>query len=425
MTKHALIVEPYLSGGLLPAAFSRDGIASVGIHLRPMTHKIAATFRAEEFPRHLTFGGDLDELHSALADLEIVAVVAGQEAGVETADRLASSFGVPANQAGQSAARRDKYLMHQNIAAAGLRAIQQTRSSDVNALIAWIEANVCWPAVIKPVNSGGTDGVRFCNDPGEVAAAFNAEIGRVNLLGFANSSMLAQELIDGIEYIVDSVSGGGRHHVVNIARYEKEISQAGTPIYRAIRFLDPGEWDRHGELIDYDFAVLNALGITVGPSHSEVFVDARGPVLVETGARLCGAMVPKYLDEISDRSILDMVVQSYVDLDRFAAAGDRPVHHRARLCAFVPKTGLRGVVTERPGDALIRGLKSFRDIGWFAHIGGRAVPTRDLMTGLAMVFLCAADDEQIEADIARIREWEEEECLIRVNPTPAAEDEKP
>jgi biotin carboxylase len=418
MRKTALIVEPYLSGGLLPGAFRRRDIDTIGVHMRPQVGKVAETFIDAEYPNDIVYEGDVGKLRDAIAETfpaaDIISVMPGQEAGVELADALAGLYGVRRNDPALSPARRDKYLMHRRIAAAGLRSIRQTKAPDLDGLLGWIEANDCWPAVIKPVNSGGTDGVRFCHGKAEVEEAYAAAIGKTNLLGFLNTHVLAQELIGGTEYIVDTVTSEGRHHVVNIARYDKEVTGYGAPIYRAIYFLDPSEWHEHQAMIDYTFKVLDALGITVGPSHSELFVDAQGPVLVESGARLCGAMVPKYLDEISNVSILDLVMDAYLAPEQFAAAAARPRRYDAQLCAFVLRTGLSGVLKDRPGDELLRGLASFRDVLWYSEAGASIVPTRDLLTGLGMVFLRSDRAGQVDADVARIRRWEEAEMLISV-----------
>jgi len=414
MTRHALIVEPYLSGGLLPSALRRQGVTPIGLHLRPLTHKIAETFRAREYADHFVYPGNIGRLRARLRNFNIVAVFAGQEAGVELADRLCAAFEVPANNPVLSSARRDKFLMHQRLTEQGLRAIRQTRAADSAALIAWIETENCWPAVIKPVNSGGTDGVRYCWTPRDVIEAHSESIGRTNLLGFPNFDLLAQELIEGTEYIVDAVSCGGRHEVVDIARYHKEVTDNGSPIYRTIDFIDPVQWPAYGEVVKYILSVLDALGICVGPSHSEVFIDSDGPVLVETGARLCGAMVPQYLDEISNNSILDLVVASAIAPARFEALTTKPRMYTQRLRAVVLRTRLSGVVKGRPGEVMVRQLRSFRDVIWFAVPGAPIVPTRDLMTALGIVFLQSPDDSTLDADVDELRRFEDEELLVDV-----------
>jgi L-amino acid ligase len=226
--------------------------------------------------------------------------------------------------------------------------------------------------------------------------------------------MLAQALITGTEFVIDAVSCDGRHHVVSLAYYRKDRGAQGGPIYREMIFVPPSEWDGHREVIDYAFAVLDALGVTVGPSHTEVFVDEDGPVLVESGARLCGAMVPLYLEAVSSNSPLDLAVLSYVDPARFHAAAARPQSQHALLHIYMMMNRRRGRVTARPGESLLAALPTVRDVYWYVAEGAEVIPTRDLLSGLGLIFLIGPDRAALEADIARIRQWEEDGTLIEV-----------
>lgn len=413
MRKTALIVEPYLSGGLLPEAFARFDVATIGIHLRAEGGRVSQTFLDHQYPDQVYFSGDLPELTANLASVPVVAVTAGQEAGVELSDLLVEHYDVRGNDPSKSKARRNKYLMHEMIASAGLRAIRQTKSSNVADLVRWANELDEWPVVIKPVNSGGTDGVRFCHSPQKIEAAFEYAIGVTNLLGFHNEELIAQERIEGIEYIVDTVSCDGEHTLVNIARYQKEFVD-GAPIYRTIDFLDPSEWPAKKHLSEYVFSVLNALGIRNGPAHSEVFETGADCVLVETGARLCGAMVPKYIDEISSRSILDLSVSSIVEPDQFRRISNTDHRYDSKLLAFVLKAKRHGILQSRPGNDLMLELQSFRDIHWYGKIGGQVIPTRDLLTGLGMVFLKSSDEAVLNADLERLKQWEEQDRLVEL-----------
>ena len=54
--------------------------------------------------------------------------------------------------------------------------------------------------------------------------------------------------------------------------------------------MDPN----YKDLIEYNIKVVKALGIKVGPAHSEIILSKDGPVLVEIGARLNGAGFPDF-----------------------------------------------------------------------------------------------------------------------------------
>jgi L-amino acid ligase len=386
----------------------------VAIHLRELVGKLALSFRHEDFVASIVHNGDFETLIAALAPYPLAAAVPGQEAGVLLADAMAVHLGLPANNTKQSLARRDKYAMHEQIAAAGLRAIDQVCTGDIASIMGWLDAHRRWPVVVKPALSGGTDGVRICDTVGDVEAAFGDAIGQTNLLGFRNEVMIAQEYIDGTEFIVDAVTCDGQHRVVGVAFYRKERGAGGGPIYREMVYIPPREWASHASLLAYAVAVLDALGITFGPSHTEIFVDARGPVLVECGARLCGAMVPLHLEAVTSPSPLELTISSFVDPRAFSQAIAEPQTQHDEFRVYMLRNDRAGRVAALPGDKLLRSLPTVRDIAWYAAEGAEVIETRDLMSGLGLVFLSAAHARPVEADIARIAQWERDNALVTV-----------
>lgn len=413
MVQSVVIVEPFSSGALLAGRFQQLGFECVALHLRPLSGTLSASFRSEDFVRSITFSGDLDELLRELDDYDLVAIVPGQEAGVDLANELSSRFGLAHNDPALAYARRDKYNMHKVVDAAGYRSIEQIKAKEFREAEEWLESRNLWPVVVKPVLSGGTDGVRICDNVAEARDAFESEIGKINLLGFPNDEMLAQELIDGVEFAIDTVTSSGKHQVVSVARYDKERGVGGGPIYRSMRFIPPEHWHECEEIIDYTFDVLDALGIRVGPSHTEVFVDDNGPVLVESGARLCGAMVPRYVDAVSTMSPLDLAVVSYVDPARFEAMCSQDREYTDHLEVVMLKNSLEGMVQDMPGKEVIEELNTVRDVFWYAAPGGSVKPTNDLLSSLGLVFLIGQASD-VARDIEIIREMEKAESLIAV-----------
>jgi biotin carboxylase len=420
LRKCVAIVEPYFSGALLAERFRARGFDCVAIHLRPLEGKAAASFRKEDFVESLIYDGDLNNIIAALKAYPLAAVLPGIEGGVLLADQLAAHLGLPGNDPARSLARREKYLMHRQISGHGLRAIEQIRVSDLTDLKAWLESHARWPVVIKPTLSGATDNVRICETAAEAYAAFAGAIGQVNALGVRNDTMIAQEYIQGTEFVVDAVTCKGRHQVVNLAYYRKERGAEGAPIYREMCFVPPEEWNMHKPLLTYALAVLDALGVTYGPSHTEIFVDAAGPVLVESGARLCGAMVPQYLEAVAKASPLDLAVSAFVDPDAFDSAAAEPQRHSARLRTYFLRNSQMGRIADRPGDRLLRNLPTFKDVIWYAALGAEIVPTRDLWSGLGIVFLISPDEDAINDDVAVIEQWERDNMLVDVEPSATA-----
>lgn len=412
LCNYVAIVDPYFSGTLLAERFRARGYECIAIHRRPLEGKAAASFRHGDFVASIVHDGDFDSLVKALEAYPLAALFPAIEAGVLLGDELAAHFKLPGNDPARSLARRDKYVMHQQIAAQGLRAIDQIRASDVEELAAWLGSRDRWPVVVKPALSGATDGVRICDTAAEAEAAFLDSINQVNALGFRNDTMIAQEYISGTEFVVDAVTCEGRHQVVSVSYYRKERGAGGAPIYREMFFVPPEDWHLHADVVSYAKDVLDALGVAYGPSHTEIFLDERGPVLVESGARLCGAMVPRYLEAVAETSPLELVVSSFVDSAAFEDAIARPQRHSAHLHIYILRSSRGGRVAAYPGDDLLRTLLTFRDVLWYAAQGAEIAPTRDLWSALGLVFLISPDRSAIDDDVARIEQWERDDMLV-------------
>jgi len=84
-----------------------------------------------------------------------------------------------------------------------------------------------------------------------------------------------QERIIGKEYIVNTVSCGGKHRLVSIWHYDK-LPMNGSNLYNygvSDMRLDVG----YSQLVHYAFSVLDAIGIEWGSVHGEYMIDEHGP----------------------------------------------------------------------------------------------------------------------------------------------------
>ena len=157
------IVDPYDAGSMLAPAFAEHGVASVMVastNSVPQEHR--ASFDPAAYRRLLFANDDLAAVIGTLRDIGVRHVIAGSERGVNLADRLAEALGLPGNGTDLSPARRNKFLMIQRAGDCGVRVPRQFRSDDVRAIREWIEAECFWPAIVKPCEAIGSEGVRLC-----------------------------------------------------------------------------------------------------------------------------------------------------------------------------------------------------------------------------------------------------------------------
>jgi len=341
----------------------------------------------------------------------IIAVIPGAETGVELADRLSSRMGLRTNGEDGSLARRNKYLMGEKVRSAGVRAVMQhmcTNESDLTDFLAKLhEIKGSYRCVVKPVQSAGTDDVFLCSTKEEAYAAFKRIFGKRNGLGLINEGALAQEFLQGKEYVIDKVSRDGVHKVVCIWEYDKRSVNDSHFVYFGMR-LKPSNTPKSQEMIAYADKVLDALGIMNGPSHMEVIYQEDGPCLVEVGSRCHGgegSWVP-VARECVGYTVVDITLDAYLSGKKFAdlEKDNFPLVKAGREVDMVSRMG--GVIRAIPGDKVIRALPSFRSINWEVKPGDYVSKTIDCFTRPGSVQLVHETEEQAEIDLEAIHNLE-------------------
>jgi biotin carboxylase len=104
--------------------------------------------------------------------------------------------------------------------------------------------------IVKPVDSAGSDSIFLCTSHEEVAGAVQHIVGRINQIGHSNSSALAQEFLEGTEFVVDSVSRDGVHKATAIWEYDKRSVNGANFVYHGMWFRSSAD-PRVRELIAY------------------------------------------------------------------------------------------------------------------------------------------------------------------------------
>ena len=285
--KKVVIVDAYTPTRRLAPLFAELGYEVVRVQSTSEPPTVYQTaFDVSPYADNIVHIGDLNATVDAVAAHEPVAVVAGGEIGVEMADQLSEALGLLTNGTAISAARRDKYLQMERVRSAGLRATRQILVQDADHVAQW-HREMGGRIVVKPIRSAAGDGVSFCDSPAESVAAYRQVLGAENIFSTPNTAMVAQEYLRGGEYVVDTVSRDGQHHVTDIWKYEKISANGITDLTVGLRLL-PRHGDVQDAIVPYAFDVLDALGILHGASHMELKLTPDGPCLVEDAARMAG-----------------------------------------------------------------------------------------------------------------------------------------
>jgi L-amino acid ligase len=321
--------------------------------------------------------------------------------------------------------------MHEALRAAGLSSLYQTRVRDVAGASAWVSAYNRWPVVVKPVDSAGADGVRFCRDLDEVALACDDGVrfcrdldevalacanifGKTNRLGTRNDAAVIQERILGQQYIVNAVSLGGRHYIAEIWRDDK-IPVEGAALVCDREVLLGSDAPEASVLTDYVCKALDALGIAEGPSHSELFLTPQGtPVLVESAARMQGTIDDQAVIEATGHSHVTLTALRYAQPNVFRALLGRRYERRSHLHCVSLRATTGGLIVKNRCPELIGALPSFRSLLHTPSEGDRISRTTDLFSNPGIAYLANASETTLLDDYQTIRTWEREGRLFEL-----------
>jgi len=214
---------------------------------------------------------------------EIDGIVApGIDYPVAIAARVAERLGLPHPVTPAAAqAATSKLRQRERFAEAG---VPHTRhrvcASCEEALAAGRELG--FPCVVKAPDLQGQKGLAVAGDEAAVPAAYERarELAR-------GSAVLVEELVAGAELTVNGFSVGGRFHVLTVT----DRAVAAPPAFGvALEHVWPSALagEDVARAVQVAARAAQAVGITDGPTYTQVLLAPRGPVVGELAARLGG-----------------------------------------------------------------------------------------------------------------------------------------
>ena len=245
--KVIVVVDGYSTGKHLAPLFRGNGYEVVHVSSK-IGRGLGIPLIGHDYLENIEYTNELAPVLHRLAPYQVQAIIAGAEAGVFLADELSNELKLPtSNSMEQSKARRDKFLMQEALAKNGISSIKQFKSSKVEEVVSWSRTNGIMPIVIKPISSAGTDGVTYCYSEFELREAFRTIMTTPDIYGEKNIEVLAQEMIigtdPGVEYMVNTVSSFGRHHIAEIWKTRKRVIR-NVPLYDSAE-LPCVQWNRN------------------------------------------------------------------------------------------------------------------------------------------------------------------------------------
>lgn len=221
----------------------------------------------------------------------VQAILGVDDATVALAARLNSALGLRHNAVEAAEATRDKLLMRQAFARAGVPS-PWFQKFDVDDAPEEIAAEVHYPCVIKPTCLSGSRGVIRANAPAEFVSAFQR---LKKILAQVNErAVLVEGYIPGAEFALEGLLDGGR--LIPLALFDKPDPLEG-PFFEETIYLTPSRASTQAQAALWECAqnAARALGLSEGPVHAELRFNEHGPQMLEIAARSIGGLCSQVL----------------------------------------------------------------------------------------------------------------------------------
>jgi biotin carboxylase len=330
------------------------------------------------------------------------ALICLTEPGLPTAAKVAIELGLRFTRPSTVQLLKDKWAMRQLLAAHGVSPVRAAAGTTLAEIEAFLR-DVSSPAILKPIDGGGSFGIALVSSPEEAALALE----RLNGLGVR--SFIIEEYLSGPEISVEAFSFAGKHVVVactdKLTTEHEGFLELGHSVPAQ---LDPA---LRAEVVALTTRLLEVVKYTDGPSHTEIKLTPQGPRIIEGHDRLGG----DHINELVRLAYgVDLVSTTFAwacgTIEPFeapAAVGGAAVRF------FIPPAG-----TLRSVDGLdeLRAKPDVVELDWTVPAGGTIPRTRDNNNGRpGYVLVAAADAPSAAAAAARYAE----SVRVVVDPEPA------
>ncbi|MEU9517520.1 ATP-grasp domain-containing protein [Streptomyces sp. NPDC048224] len=385
-----LVIEPMGNAG----RFLVEAADRLGVRLYAATHEEVHDGYPDWLRTALAgvCATDLTDTARALEDMAafcrqhaVAGIAACFELFTPLAALLARRVGLPGNDPRLAHAARNKILMGEAFAAAGIPAPRWAVAHDVaeaHRVAREGPDGLGWPLVVKPAEQGGSWGVSVVEGPDGLADAVEAaqRFTHAQPHGLAlDPRVLLQEYVAGEEYSCDTVVAGGVAYPMPVVRKD---TTKGRYRVETGHTCPSGLSARLVAQVRHTAArAALAVGVRDGIAHTEVKIPpgSRTPHVIETGARLPGDSLCEVVEAATGVSEAVAYLQAVLGLvpdtvpSRADAAAIRfLLPESGGVLRRVDIPGLPGTHSEvslRPGDAVPEPSDSTCRVG---HVVARA-----------------------------------------------------
>jgi len=209
-------------------------------------------------------------------------VLCTTDLGTVPAAEVAAALGVAHTPVAAARAVKDKAAVRRIMAESGVDPVRAAVVRD-RADAAAFAQEVPGRIVLKPVDGSGSTDVHIVSGVAQAQLAWKS----LETAGYRRA--IAEEYLDGPLVTVEAFSVDGRHQSLGIT--EETLNEHLVEI--GITAPAPSTGPHESTLRELTGQVLDAIGVSDGPSHTEFVITSTGPRLIETHNRMGGAGIPE------------------------------------------------------------------------------------------------------------------------------------
>ncbi|MEM9691722.1 MAG: ATP-grasp domain-containing protein [Myxococcota bacterium] len=262
-------------------------------------------------------------------------------------------------------------------------------------------ARVGLPVVVKPARGWGQRGVAIARREEELAAAVAHAIEAAHRAGRTEGPVcLLEDYIEGREFSVDAYTKDGTTEVLAVT--ERIIT--GYPDPPGITYAEvfPCQSESIAQIVEVAERGLAALGITRGPTYTQMRAGPKGAFIVETAYRLGGGLDPDVALLASGISLYRRIVGVALGREDWESYGrEAPAHGGAtgRFLVTYP-----GTITSVSGLEEARGMPGVVAAEVYPSVGDTVHPLTDGSRRVGHVLAFGESREEAETRAQRAME---------------------
>lgn len=254
-------------------------------------------------------------------------VLTTTEPAAESSGFVVDSLGLPGVTEATARALKDKALTRELLDQHGLSPVKYRMVNSAEEIAAF-QAEVGDRIIAKPVDGVASLHIHPVDGPEDAERAWQA------LQTAETSGIIVEEYLDGPVVSVDSFSYNGRHLTIGYSEYRMNEKYVEWEVSTPSRYAAP--W--LAELRDLTPKLLNAVGLTEGPSHSEFVLTKNGPRVLESHARLAGSGAPELVRRAFGLNLNRMFLTVPLGIDELPQTSPEPLGGAA-VRFFTPEPG--------------------------------------------------------------------------------------